>query len=72
LFRSKVIQEFHDFAAVKKFFQFLGANMTAKFFFETLDTSKRHFVEVCVNGGIMVHEAIPVRAVGFRKNKNVR
>jgi hypothetical protein len=34
LFRSKVIQEFHAFAEVKKFFQFLGANTTPKTFLQ--------------------------------------
>jgi hypothetical protein len=32
LFRPKVIQDFHVCAMVKNFFQFLGANMTLKFF----------------------------------------
>jgi hypothetical protein len=49
-FRSKVIQEFRAFAAARKFFQFLGANMTHKIFFANLDTPKRHFLEkICVD-----------------------
>jgi hypothetical protein len=31
-FRLKVIQDFHAFAAVRKFFEVLGANMTPKNF----------------------------------------
>jgi hypothetical protein len=50
LFRSKVIQEFHAFAMVKQFVQFLGANMTPKIFFANFDTPKRHFLErICVD-----------------------
>jgi hypothetical protein len=73
LFRSKVIQEFRVCAMVKIFFQILGANMTSKIFFANLDTPKRHFLEkISVDWGIMVQVAIPVRAVGFRKNKKKR
>jgi ABC-type uncharacterized transport system permease subunit len=36
--------------AVKKFFQFLGANMTPLKFFANLDTPKRHFLEkICID-----------------------
>jgi hypothetical protein len=69
LFRSKVIQEFHAFAAVKKFFQLLGANMTPKIVFANLDTPKAFLEKICVDWGIMVQVAIPVRAVGVRKKK---
>jgi hypothetical protein len=49
-FRSKVIPEFHVCAMVKKFFQFLGANMTPKIFFANLETPKRHYLEkICVD-----------------------
>jgi hypothetical protein len=34
LFRSKVIQQFHAFAAVKKFFQFLGGKYDPKIFLQ--------------------------------------
>ena len=55
---------------VKNFFQFLGANMTPKIFFANIQTPKRHFLEkICVDWGIMVQLAIPVRAVGVSKNK---
>jgi hypothetical protein len=40
LFRSKVIQEFHVCAMVKKLFQFLGARLTPKIFFANLGTPK--------------------------------
>jgi hypothetical protein len=52
------------------FFQFLGANLTPKIFFANLETTKRYYIEkICVDSGIMVQVAIPVRAVGFPKNK---
>jgi hypothetical protein len=39
--RSKVIQEFHACAMVKKFFQFLGANMTPKNLFANIQTPQK-------------------------------
>jgi hypothetical protein len=55
---------------VTNFFQSLGANMTPKNFFANIQTPKRHFLEkICVDWSIMVHMAIPLRAVGFSKNK---
>jgi hypothetical protein len=69
LFRSKVIQEFHACAMVKNFSIF-GANMTPKILFANLDTPKRHFLEkICVDWGILVQVAIPVRAVGSGRVK---
>jgi hypothetical protein len=50
LFRSKVMQEFRAFEAVKKFFSILGANMTSKICFANFNTLKRHFLEkICVD-----------------------
>jgi hypothetical protein len=44
--------------------------MTPKNFFANIQTPKRHFLEkICVDWGIMVQVAIPVRAVGVSKNK---
>jgi hypothetical protein len=40
LFRSKVMQGFHVFAAVKNHFQFLVANMTPKFFWKSRHPQK--------------------------------
>jgi hypothetical protein len=40
LFRLKVIQEFHAYAVVKTFCQFLGANMTPKNLFANIETPK--------------------------------
>jgi hypothetical protein len=56
---------------VKFFFKFWGQNnMNPKIFFPSLDTHKRHYLEnICVDSGIMVQVAIPVRAVEVRKNK---
>jgi hypothetical protein len=50
-FRSKVIQEFHVCAMVKKkIFILWGANMIPKIFFAYLETPKRHFLEkICVD-----------------------
>jgi hypothetical protein len=46
------------------------ANMTPKNFFANIQTSKRYFLEkICVDCGIVVQLAIPVRAVGASKNK---
>jgi hypothetical protein len=73
LLRSKVIQEFHACAMVKKFFHFLEANMTPNISFANLETPKRHFLQkICVNWGIMIHVAIPDRAAGLPKNKKER
>jgi hypothetical protein len=45
--------------------------MTHKNFFANIETPKRHFLEkICVDRGIMIQLAIPVRAVGVSKNKN--
>jgi hypothetical protein len=64
------LKEFHACAFVTIFFQFLGANMTHKNLFANIETPKRHFLEkICVNSGIMVQVAIPVRAVGLPQNK---
>jgi hypothetical protein len=44
--------------------------MTPKICFANLDTPKRHFLQItCVDCGIMVQVAIPVRALGVLKNK---
>jgi hypothetical protein len=40
LFRSKVIEVFHAFAMVKKYFQFLGANMTPEIFLQMSTPAK--------------------------------
>jgi hypothetical protein len=45
LLRSKVILEFHAFAAVKKLFKFWGAIMTPKLFLGNLDSPKRYYLE---------------------------
>jgi hypothetical protein len=44
--------------------------MTPEIFFANLNTPKGHFLEkICVDWGIVVQVAIPVRALGFRKKK---
>jgi hypothetical protein len=51
LFRSKVIQEFHAFEAVKKvFFSILGTNMTPKISLQISTPPKGTFLEnICVD-----------------------
>jgi hypothetical protein len=43
--------------------------MIPKIFFANIQTPKRYYLEkICVDSGIMVQLAIPVRAVGVSKN----
>jgi hypothetical protein len=65
---QKLCKKFYAFEAVRKFFQFLAANMTLEnFFFTNLETSERHFPEkLCVEWGIMVQVTTSVRAVACR------
>jgi hypothetical protein len=66
----KLFKNFMLVQWLKIFFYFFGENMTPKHFFANIQTPKRHFLEkICVDCGIMVQLAIPVRAVGVSKNK---